>query len=99
SDVSVSIVDMVTSRNFNLYTELLELIRRSDPVYSRNPPATYAVTCKARKQRPLSKIGISAYQLVVGKELPKLPIGLADDRSMTIELESTYEEVCRTLRV
>src|SRR5262245_39480124 len=65
SDVSVSIVDMVTSRNFNLYTELLELIRRSDPVYSRNPPATYAVTCKARKQRPLSKIGIWAYQLVV----------------------------------
>src|SRR5438067_3413927 len=36
--VSVVIVDVVTTRNFNLYGELLELIGQSDPILSPEPP-------------------------------------------------------------
>lgn len=47
--VCVSIVDLVTNRNFNLYADSLELIDRKDPGYTRKPPATHAVTLRGRK--------------------------------------------------
>jgi hypothetical protein len=36
--VCVSIVDLVTTRNFNLYTDLLAFLDRSDPAFTPNPP-------------------------------------------------------------
>lgn len=38
-DVCVSIVDLVTTRNFNLYTDLLALLDLSDPAFAPPPPA------------------------------------------------------------
>src|SRR5262245_37357604 len=49
--VCVSIVDLVTIRHFNLYTDLLALIGCADPAFSPNPPPVYAVTCRKRKVR------------------------------------------------
>src|SRR5207249_11646017 len=46
--VCVSIVDLVTIQRFNLYTDLLALLGRSDPAFSPVPPPTYAVTCRKR---------------------------------------------------
>src|SRR5947208_2332686 len=40
--VCVAVVDLVTTRNFNLYGELLELIGRSDPSLGPEPPGLYA---------------------------------------------------------
>src|SRR5581483_9017277 len=48
--VSVSIVDLVTVRDFNLYAELLELLDRSDPGLGEEPPSLYAVSCRWRRQ-------------------------------------------------
>jgi hypothetical protein len=42
-DVCVSMVDLVTIRQFNLYSELLALLDRSDPTFNP-PPPMYAVT-------------------------------------------------------
>src|SRR5262245_16011781 len=42
--VCISIIDLVTIRAFNLYTELLTLVNGSDPTVTATPPATYAVT-------------------------------------------------------
>src|SRR3954468_7157930 len=42
-DVCVSIVDVVTVRQFNLYADLLALIGRSDPALGSAPPHLYAV--------------------------------------------------------
>ena len=47
-DVSVSIVDIVTIRRFNLYADLLELIGGSDPMLGAEPPGLYAVTVRGR---------------------------------------------------
>ena len=43
-DVCVSIVDLVTIRQFNLYADLLELVGKSDPMLGAEPPALYAAT-------------------------------------------------------
>ena len=40
--VSVAVVDLVTTRRFNLYGDLLEWIGQSDPALSSEPPSLYA---------------------------------------------------------
>jgi hypothetical protein len=96
--VCVSIVDLVTIRRFNLYCELLELIERRDPSFDP-PPATYAVTCRGHKVERESRLEAWAYPLVVGEKLPTLPIWLTGDSAVSIDLEASYEETCRVLRV
>jgi hypothetical protein len=97
--VCVSMVDLVTTRKFNLYCELLDLLGQTDPAFASAPPATYAVTCRGRKvrQRPLFETW--AYPLVVGQPLPVLPIWLEDDHAISLDLEASYLETCRALRL
>lgn len=97
--VCVSIVDLVTTRNFNLCCELLDLIGRTDPSFSPKAPATYAVTCRGRKVGHRPRFETWAYPLVVGEPLPTLPIWLAEDLAVSLNLEASYEETCRALRI
>jgi hypothetical protein len=96
--VCVSIVDLVTIRNFNLYCDLLELIGRSDPSFA-SPPATYAVTCRGHKVNGKSRFEAWAYPLAVGQRLPTLPVWLTADLAVFVNLEASYEETCRVLRL
>jgi hypothetical protein len=97
--VSVSIVDLVTARRFNLYQELLALIDRPDPAFATDPPWVYAVTCRCRKAGPPPRFHSWAYPLTIGQPLPNLPIWLSDELNVPLELEASYEETCRVLRI
>ncbi len=44
------VVDLVTVRRFNLYTELLTLLGQTDPSMSPDPPPIYAATCRKRRR-------------------------------------------------
>jgi hypothetical protein len=48
-DVCVSVVDIVSIRQANLYVELLRRLGRSDPGVGDPPPTLYAVTLRGRK--------------------------------------------------
>jgi hypothetical protein len=98
--VCVSIVDLITVRQFNLYAELLELINRSGPALGTEPPPLYAVTMRRRmrpRQRPL--LDTWFYPLIVGQPLPELPIWLTVDLPVTLDLEASYEDTCRVLHI
>lgn len=96
--VCVSIVDLVTTRQFNLYTDLLDLIGQTDPAFA-SPQSIYAITCRGRNVETRPRIETWAYPLSVGKKLPTLPIWLTDDLAVSLDLESCYEETCRALRI
>ena len=99
-DVSVSLVDIITVRQFNLYADLLDLIGRSDPMLGAEPPGLYAVTVRGRKRpgrRPL--VDTWLYPLALGQPLPTLPIWLDADQGVLLDLEAGYEEACRVLRI
>ena len=49
-DVCVSLVDVVTIREFNLYADLLEFIGGDDPALEEGPPCLYAVTMRGRRR-------------------------------------------------
>ncbi|HUY31943.1 MAG TPA: DUF4058 family protein [Pirellulales bacterium] len=96
--VCVSIVDLVTTRQFNLYTDLLNLIGRSDPAFT-SPPPVYAVTCRGRRVGGKPRFETWAYPLMVGQTLPTLPIWIMQDLAVSLDLEASYEETCRALRL
>ena len=97
--ISVAIVDVVTNRQFNLYADLLELIDRSDPALGTEPPATYAVSFRSRKTKKQILMDTWRHELILGQPLPILPIWLSEDRAIPLELEASYEETCRVLRI
>jgi hypothetical protein len=97
--VSVTIIDLVTTRNFNLYADLLELIGQTDPTLGAEPPPLYAVSCRLTKEGETSVFQTWVHQLTLGQPLPTLPLWLADNLSVPLELEACYEETCRALRI
>jgi hypothetical protein len=97
--VCVSIVDLVTTRHFNLYADLLDLIGQSDPAFAADPPAVYAATCRGRTVGHRPRVESWAYALHVGRPLPTLPVWLTEDLAVFLDLEASYEETCRVLRI
>jgi hypothetical protein len=97
--VCLSIVDLVTIRHFNLYADLLALINHPDTAFGPHPPPTYAVTCRKRAVGRRTKLDSWTYPLTVGQLLPKLPIWLTESHAVSLDLEASYEETCRVLRI
>ncbi|MGL4555499.1 MAG: DUF4058 family protein [Gemmataceae bacterium] len=97
--VSVVVVDLVTSRRFNLYTDLLRLVGQSDPSMAVDPPWAYAAACRWVELRGKRTLETWSHPLIVGQTLPTLPLWLAEDFAVPLDLEATYEETCRALRI
>lgn len=102
--VCTSIVDVVTERHFNLYSESLELFGLADTTLKLTQPGIYAATLRKRdasRPRPGRNAVIDTwfFPLTVGQPLPAIPLWLADDLFRTLDLEASYEETCRTLRI
>lgn len=98
--VCVSLVDLVTARQANLYAELLTLLDRGDPALGPTPPHLYAVTLRTRKP-PKHRALLDAwfYPMTVGESLPTLPIWLTPDLRVMLPLEPSYRETCRILGI
>lgn len=97
--VSVAIVDLVTTRQFNLYADLLELIGYADPSLAPDPPPLYAAACRWVSEAKSRRLRAWAHALALGQPLPTLPLWLTDNLAVPLELEASYEETCRILRI
>ena len=98
--VCVSIVDLVTVRQFNLYADLLTALGRNDPHLGNTPPETYAVTLRSRERRKKqSLLDVWFYPMGVGQPLPTLPIWLTPELHVMLPLEPSYQETCQLLRI
>jgi hypothetical protein len=95
--VAVSIVDLVTSRHFNLYAELLTLIGHSDPTMAADPPDLYAASCRWIRPGKRAELQAWSHALAVGQPLPTLPLWLSEDLSVPLDLERSYEQACNDL--
>ncbi|MFO0808951.1 MAG: DUF4058 family protein [Gemmataceae bacterium] len=95
--VCVAVVDPVTERSANLYAELADRLGAAPPAVAGSP--IYAVSCRGVRAGRRWRVEDWAYELVVGEPLPTLPLWLTDDQSVPLELEATYEETCRGLRI
>ena len=99
--VSVSIVDIVTDRNANLYAELMARLG-ADPALGADPPGIYAATCRLHlspsgQQR--TRLRTWYHPLALGKPLPTLPLWLSERLVLPLDLEASYETACADLGI
>jgi hypothetical protein len=97
--VCVAIVDLVTSRTSNLYLDLMELFGQTDPSLADGAPPLYAVACRWARNGDAWLLETWAHPLALGRPLPTLPLWLAENLAVPLELEPSYEETCRILRL
>ncbi len=97
--VSVSIVDLVTVRNANLYGDLLDLIGQSDPSLAPAPPALYTAACRWHQIKRSWRLETWVQVMEVGKPLPTLPLWLSPDLAVPLNLELSYLETFGALRI
>ncbi len=96
--VCVLIVDLVTDRKQSVFAEMMELLGLSDPFLEPEPPL-YAVSCRTTKHGEAWRMDTWSEPLTVGAALPTLPLWLASDLAVPLDLEETYETTCRVLRI
>lgn len=99
NNVSVSIVDIVSTKDFNLYDQLLEPLEVTDPAIGLPPSPMYAATLRTRYEEKRRVMDTWYYPLPLGEPFPTLPIWLKETAAISLELEASYEETCRTLRI
>lgn len=95
--VAVSIVDLVTSRRFNLYAELMAFIGHADPTMGAEPPPIYAASCRWVRRGKRTILEAWSHGLALGKPLPTLPLWLAEALVVPLDLEQSYEQACHDL--
>lgn len=99
NDICVSILDVVSTCNFNLYAELMAFLHGIDPALGSEVPPMYAATLHPRHEGGRRKMDNWYHPLAIGEPLPTLPIWLKETLAISLDLESSYEETCRTLRI
>ena len=99
NNICVSIVDVVTTYDFNLYADLMDFVHGIDPALGSEPPPMYAATLRTRYEDRRRLMDNWYHPLAIGQPLPTLPIWLKENWAIALDLESSYEDSCRTLRI
>jgi hypothetical protein len=97
--VSIAIVDLVTTRTSNLYGDLLDLFGQTDPSLADGPSPLYAVACRWARGQDTWLLETWVHPMALGQPLPTLPLWLADNLAVPLDLEESYQETCRVLRI
>ncbi|MFO0964551.1 MAG: DUF4058 family protein [Gemmataceae bacterium] len=95
--VSVVIIDVVTTRTQNLFGELLDLLGCSQESVSDQP--LYAAACRITQREDEWRLEAWLHSLVLGRLLPTMPLWLAADLAIPLELEESYEQSCGILGI
>jgi hypothetical protein len=90
--VSLVVVDVVTSRRHNFHGALMELFNGGE---AASAAALYAVAYRVRIVGTRTQLEVWPAMLALGETLPTLPLWLAVDCAVPLDLEAAYREACR----
>jgi hypothetical protein len=99
ADVSLVVVDVVTERQESLHAELLRLLRLDNEPAAVVPAALYAVAYRAAGTGPRQRLELWPEALALGAPLPLLPLWIAPDLAVPLDLEASYTMACASLRM
>jgi hypothetical protein len=95
--VGTVVVDVVTERHDSLHRELIDLLELNE---SQNFDAElYAVSYRTTTPDTDTRLELWPNALALGQPLPALPLWIADDLPIRLDLETSYETTCRRLRM
>lgn len=99
--VSVVVVDTVTEREANLHAELCELLHLPPTLAWESPTSLAAIAYRTAKtlsaEREHIRLDVWPHGLAIGQLLPTLPLWLAPDLAVPLELEAAYAAACDSL--
>ena len=99
SGVSVVVVDAVTSRSAELHNDLCDLLEVDDAMRWSSPTGLSATAYRVVRNEKKVRLDAWPVPLTIGEPLPTLPLWLAADLAVPLELELTYEAACKSLRI
>jgi len=97
--VGLVVLDVVTTRQGNVHNELLNLVGLD--AASAMPPGacTYTVAYRPLRRDGQEQVEAWPAPLAVGDTLPAVPLSLAADFCVRVDLEAAYAEACQRRRV
>lgn len=106
--VSVVVVDIANERLADLHLDLCDLLELPDSLLWKSPTGLSAISYRTVQGalKPGLAVGdgkvrldVWPHALTVGAELPTVPLWLAADLAVPLELELTYAAACKSLRL
>jgi hypothetical protein len=97
--VSLIILDVVSNRHANLHNEMVDLMRCEPRFHFGREDSLYAVGYRPVRRDSAEVVDMWPTELFLGRPLPTLPLYLRGDVCVPIELEATYNEASRRLRL
>jgi hypothetical protein len=97
--ISLIFVDIVTNRHTNLHNEIAALLPHSDQFLFPANPLLYAAAYRPVLRGSSEEVDAWLIPLALGHSLPTLPLALPGDVILPVDLERTYLDACRKLRI
>ncbi|MDY3563521.1 DUF4058 family protein [Gemmata sp. JC673] len=94
--VGLVIVDLVTTRAANLHDGLLARVSPTAPVWGER---LYATAYSPQGKNGAAKLTVWQEPLAIGAALPTMPLWLLHGPCVPVQLEATYEDTFRRLRL
>ncbi len=98
-NVSVMVVDVIPERRANLHAELTELLQMELPNDNVVNEAIYAIAYRVAGTGTGLRLEAWPGRVAVGESLPLLPLWLAVDLAIPLDLEQSYRQACNSLRL
>ena len=97
--VGVVIADVVTTYHFNLHNEFVGLRQLGPDAGFLDAERPYAVAYRPTRREQREEIDVWSHTLALGLAWPVLPLSLRGNGCVPLDLEATYEETCRRIRL
>ncbi len=97
--ISIMVVDIVTSRSGNLHADLVTLLGPATDLELNDPTLLYAVAYRTLLTKGKARVEAWLEVLDLNKQLPILPLWLAEDVAVPVDLEQSYLATCGALRI
>jgi hypothetical protein len=97
--VSVVVVDSVTNRTAELHNDLCELLGLSPEMRWSSPTGLHAAAYRVVGTGEHIRLDAWPFALTLGELLPTVPLWLAADLAVPLELELTYADACTSLNI
>jgi hypothetical protein len=97
--VNLVLVDIVTNRQGNLHNAMVRLMEREQDYLFGADDSLYAVAYRPVRRGEEELIEIWPAALALSQSLPTLPLFLGYELCVPVDLEGTYNEACRRLRL
>jgi len=97
--ISLIVVDVVTSRSGNLHDEIARLLSNDGSFLFPAGPSLYTTAYRPIRRDKAEQTEVWLAPVAVGRPLPVLPLALTAELCLPIDLEATYVDACRKLRL